>query len=191
VVSPDREANTVVMDGGRAAVARPLKVLVPLIKDDLDAAHAAGLEHYRAAGEKLLEAKVQMEHGEFGPWLKHNFKLSDRQARTYMALAKQNGSALPFSSLGDFQRRTSKPKPAPVRPSETILDYSDMAWMAKAKSDREAEKKLAVEMIDAGYRALAKKYHPDNGGSNEQMAMLTRMRDKIKKTCWWVRQRAL
>jgi curved DNA-binding protein CbpA len=180
--------NTVVMDGGQAAVARPLKVLVPLIKDDLKAAHDAGLEHYRAAGEKLLEAKVQMEHGEFGPWLKRNFKLSDRQARTYMALAKQNGSALPFSSLGDFQRRTSKPKPEPVKPIEFDGDDDSFSRrMAEAKADREAEKKLAVEMIDAGYRVLAKKYHPDNGGSNEQMAMLTRMRNKIKKTCWWVR----
>lgn len=42
-------------------VARPLHVLIPLIKEDLkqgdEAAKQAGMPFYRAAGEKMLEAK--------------------------------------------------------------------------------------------------------------------------------------
>jgi Protein of unknown function (DUF3102) len=53
-----------------------------------EAAQAAGMPYYRAAGEKMLEAKAQLKHGEFGPWIKRKFSISDRQARTYMALAK-------------------------------------------------------------------------------------------------------
>ena len=44
-------------------VARPLKVLVPLIKNELVAGDAAGLEHYRQAGEML---KSRMAHGRGG-----------------------------------------------------------------------------------------------------------------------------
>jgi hypothetical protein len=44
-------------------IARPLKVLVPLIQQDIAAAEAAGLEHYRRAGEMLLEAKEQLAYG--------------------------------------------------------------------------------------------------------------------------------
>ena len=40
------------------AVARPLRVLVPLVKEDLESAATAGLPFYIAAGEKLLEAKT-------------------------------------------------------------------------------------------------------------------------------------
>ena len=42
------------------AVGRPLEVLVGLINDDLDAAEKAGEKHYRAAGEKLLEAQGKL-----------------------------------------------------------------------------------------------------------------------------------
>jgi hypothetical protein len=41
-------------------LARPPKVLVPLIRRDIEAAREAGVEYYRQAGEKLLEAKTQI-----------------------------------------------------------------------------------------------------------------------------------
>ena len=41
-------------------IARPVKVLVPLIQDELVAGDRAGLEHYRVAGEMLLEAREQV-----------------------------------------------------------------------------------------------------------------------------------
>jgi Protein of unknown function (DUF3102) len=77
-------------------VARPLKVLVPLIKEDLkhgneaarEAAQQAGMPYYRAAGEKMIEAKSRMAHGEFGPWIKRNFNLSQQHASRYMAFAR-------------------------------------------------------------------------------------------------------
>jgi hypothetical protein len=89
-------------------------VLVPLIKDDLrrgdEASHQAGLPYYKAAGEKMLEAKPQMKHGEFRLWIKRNLGISDRTATNYMDFAKatqgQNGRTLPFSSMNDFHRQT-------------------------------------------------------------------------------------
>src|SRR5262245_1570673 len=83
-------------------VARPLKVLVPLIQAELDAAFSTAIEHYCAVGAMLLEAKVsgQIAHGEWQRWLTRHFTLSDRTARVYMQAARQrqNGSALPFST---------------------------------------------------------------------------------------------
>ena len=68
------------------AVARPLRVLVPLIKEDLESAATAGLPYYIAAGEKLLEAKTsgQVSDGSWGRWLNSNFHLKRTQAFRYM-----------------------------------------------------------------------------------------------------------
>ena len=34
------------------------------------------------------------------------------------------------------------------------------------------QEKMAHDLIEAGYRALAKKYHPDTGGTDEQFRLL-------------------
>ncbi len=57
-------------------VARPLKVLVPLIKDDLRLGDEAALEYYRRAGEKLREAKDQLAGHRWTAWLSKNFEPS-------------------------------------------------------------------------------------------------------------------
>jgi Protein of unknown function (DUF3102) len=69
-------------------IARPLRVLAPRIPDELAAAEQAGLEHYRRAGEMLLEAKEQLAHGSWLRWLSRNVELSDRTANRYMRLAR-------------------------------------------------------------------------------------------------------
>src|SRR5262245_29823478 len=89
-------------------LARPLAELVSLIRRELrdgaEAAREAGLPYYTEAGAKLLEAKSQIKRGEFRPWVKRNFKISDRTCSYYMKLAREaaremeNGNALPFSS---------------------------------------------------------------------------------------------
>ena len=43
------------------------------------------------------------------------------------------------------------------------------------------EKTMAEELIVAGYKALAKKYHPDIGGSNEQFQELGNIKEKLAK----------
>ena len=48
----------------------------------------SGLEHALAAGDLLIEAKSQLNHGEWQPWLKANCKPSKRTAQLYMQIAK-------------------------------------------------------------------------------------------------------
>lgn len=93
-------------------LARPLKELVPLIRQDIeagkDAERKAGLPYYKAAGEKLREAKDQLPHGEFIPWVQRNFDITDRHARRWMEYAKTDTHVRfenPPTSLNDFFRQ--------------------------------------------------------------------------------------
>jgi hypothetical protein len=47
-----------------------------------------GLEHARRAGELLLMAKAQREHGEWLPWVRDNLDFSVRTAQGYMRVAE-------------------------------------------------------------------------------------------------------
>src|SRR6266536_3535382 len=44
--------------------------------------------HRMSAGDLLIEAKAQVPHGEWLPWLESNLAMSDRSARVWMQLAK-------------------------------------------------------------------------------------------------------
>jgi hypothetical protein len=51
---------------------------------------------------------------------------------------------------------------------------------AQWEARRKAEIKLGWELIEAGYRILAREMHPDNGGSHEAMTRLNRVRDYLR-----------
>ncbi len=173
-------------------IARPLHVLQPLIAKDLkagrEAAERAALPHYQAAGEKLIEAKAQLQHGHFQDWCKRNFKLKPRLAQYYMQLARANAddekrNALRFSSLKDFIRQTSTPRygPGPT-PSESAQQHQRRMLETEERiAEREAERKLGFTLIDRGYKSLARELHPDKaGGSREAMTRLNRARDRLR-----------
>lgn len=185
-------------------VARPLRVLVPLIHADLkqgrEAAERAGMPYYQAAGEKLLEAKEQLTHGEFVPWVKRNFNMQIRQAQVYMALAEHTANekrgAPRFSSLGDFIRKTgpdpdyntfASKKPSWHEPVKDVIGRVDTETLnlkreeLKRADEREAQRTLALHLIDIGYKVLARTLHPDKGGSREAMARLNAVRDRLKQ----------
>jgi hypothetical protein len=173
-------------------VARPLGVLVPLIHEDLKqgraAAERAGLPYYRAAGEKMLEAKPQLPHGEFKAWIARHFRVSYRQAWQYMKLAEAAGgekfAAANFSTLSDFRRRTSDPKYNRRASWRAGLDTATANLLRDAMAgaeEREAQRVLALKVINIGYRALARELHPDKGGSRDAMARLNAARDRLKQ----------
>jgi hypothetical protein len=183
-------------------IARPLKVLVPLIKEDLahgkEAAERAGMPYYQAAGEKLIEAKAQLKHGEFTDWVKRNFSVSIQWARQYMALAEhaQKESAVSFSTMGDFIRKTGPDpnyntfesrKPSWHEPVKQIVGRLDTETLnlkredLKRQEERDAQRALGLQLIDIGYKVLARELHPDKGGSREAMARLNAVRDRLKQ----------
>ena len=183
-------------------VARPLAVLAPLIKHDIAEGIAAGSIHYRAAGEKLLEAKEQLgSTPAYWDWVERSFKdsndkpLSRATARKWMEFAAGPTSkdGKPFKSLDDFRRRHlgetvltgSKRNRTLFGPAKKILREVDVEALRQAAQsqakEREMEHTLALQMIDIGYKILAIKLHPDKvGGSQEAMARLNRVRTHVK-----------
>jgi hypothetical protein len=95
-----------------------LPILAATISEHIDAANAAtrrGLEHAIAAGALLIEAKELVAHGEWLPWLQANCRLSERQARTYMRLARHRhrleSAATADLTIAAAEALVGKPKP--------------------------------------------------------------------------------
>lgn len=198
--------NQLSVTNEQRAVARPLNVLVPLIRDDInkgdEAAKNASMPYYAAAGAKMLEAKGQLKHGEFKSWLKRNFNRSEDQCELYMKFAvatgdTQNPAATGFSSLKDFRRRhlghdipttggglrqpswregVNESIERARREAERLREET-----LSRQQEREAEQKLGLRLIDIGYKVLVKELHPDKGGSRDVMARLNRVRARLKQ----------
>jgi hypothetical protein len=171
-------------------VARPLKVLIPLIKDDLRQANEAGLEYYRRAGDKLREARAQVPTHRWGAWISQNFELGRTTAWKYMRLSElfEQGSVhLGEQSLNEVVGATAqrRQRSAATRPMREAVAAVDVDYLAQERETREEEMRrhraLALQLIDIGYKALATRLHPDRaGGSHEGMRRLNRVRDELK-----------
>src|SRR5262245_15950757 len=183
-------------------VARPLHMLVPLIKQDLqaaeDAAETAAAPHRQAAAEKLAEARSQTTYAEFLSWAHRNFGIRETQAQRYLSAAKHwknNPQARGAKSInaalkaaGDKGYMPNKPRPQDWHnPIKETLNGVDIETLNRQKDaltraqEREAQRKLALQLIDIGYKALATKLHPDKkGGSREAMTRLNQVRDRLK-----------
>lgn len=74
------------------AIARPVKTLIPMIKDALANGRRAGLPYYIEAGSLLNEVRDsdQVRPGKWSKWLNDNFELSQRTAQDYMKLARDS-----------------------------------------------------------------------------------------------------
>jgi hypothetical protein len=176
------------------SIARPLKALIPMIQGEIQLGNSAGREHYRRAGEMLIEAKDQVPHGRWGTWLTKNFDLSPQTARVYMQWARihdenaRGAREMPASlrsMRGDADREREQRQSKQQQEFRRVLrDVArDDFVQERQRQDEEIRlhRELAEELITAGYRALATKLHPDRGGSKEAMTRLTRVRDELNQ----------
>lgn len=176
------------------SISRPLKVLVPLIKQDIRDGEEAGTPYFAAAGEKLLEAKPQVPHGEWEIWVRKNFNRTQQTVGKWMKLAKHKLNARvhyrPPRTLSEFTEpnrdKGHRPKwHAPVAEALKRAHPHLTSKPAEAESrETEGSKKraLAIELIDIGYRILATKLHPDKGGKNgDGMQRLNEVRAVLKR----------
>lgn len=165
-------------------IARPLKTLVPQIQHELRAGDEAGLEHYRRAGEMLLEAREQVAAHKWAPWLSKNFALSKTTAWRYMRLVTHGDDEATTieAALGyDTARHARQTAQQRIRDVTSRLDTEELGQRRQSRDDeRDLHRQLALDLIDAGYRALAPKLHPDIAGSNRAMARLNRVRDELR-----------
>lgn len=73
---------------------RPLSKLAKLAESEHQSAIGAvmdALKHAKVAGDLLLEAKSQVQHGEWLPWIADNLSFTDRTAQAYMRIAMKWG----------------------------------------------------------------------------------------------------
>jgi hypothetical protein len=167
---PDRPAQI------KSAV--DLKALAEQIEAEHQAGEKAtqrGLEHYRAAGEKLLQAKAKVKRGEWLPWLKANIKFPYRTVARYMALAKCDVT----SNLSEEWRRISgndyddeDGQITEVEVEEEVLTRPepDPRYTPQKKTPQQIkEHKEAVRMSTIKYR-LGEGSHLNHGGYFSQDA---------------------
>ncbi len=178
-------------------IARPLKVLVPLIQEELIAGNEAGMEHYVKAGKMLNEVKNsdQVAYGSWGRWLKDNFTLSRATASDYMRIARkvdEEGPACIASYTTIDQAVGREPRTIKSVTKKNKLkslfdgvDKVNVTRLADERQSRDDEIKLhrdlALQLIDLGYRALATRLHPDAGGSRDAMTRLNTVRHELKE----------
>ncbi|MEJ7786351.1 MAG: DUF3102 domain-containing protein [Solirubrobacteraceae bacterium] len=91
-------------------------------------AFASAVEHAVRCGELLAEAKAQVRHGEWLPWLAENFPASARTAQGYMRLAAQpNAQALAHLGIEGALRQLAAPPAVDLDEADErrLLDDAD------------------------------------------------------------------
>jgi hypothetical protein len=179
-------------------LARPLKVLVPLIRGDIENAEHAGKMFRISAGGKLIEAKEQIEPTKWTEWLMTNFHLSVVTAQAWMQWyraehpeTQDRQEVRKFDSYNDFRRSTQPGWRKQVRQPvyhervEKVLSGVNAMEMreraASAAKEHELERKLANQLIKIGYGVLATKFHPDKGGSVDAMRRLNKVTKALRE----------
>jgi hypothetical protein len=174
-------------------LARPLNVLVPLIKE-----HLAERKRLRddsslwieiKIGNELLESKSQLKHGYWSSWLEKNFHLSQSTAQAWMKAARKNSAGAVFRTISEASgdRRPHHEAPWSTYVKETARETREQMRQFELdehhrEKEREAEHTLANRLIDIGYKVLSKELHPDKlGGSNEAMTRLNVVRDRLRR----------
>lgn len=129
--------------GGAMDLERPMAQLESELADKIeklaDRLHAAVLLAL-SAGDDLIEAKSRLSHGEWGPWLRDHFPLSERTAQDWMRLAR-NPQRLRISEAGSMREALAMLAPPreepPSEPAEDDREMTDREfadWMAESIS---------------------------------------------------------
>lgn len=137
----------------------------------------ATLEDTRRAGELLIKAKEEVEHGEWGLWLEKHFALSESSAGLYMKLAREwdkipnvgnlslrEAAKLLYApdkkpSAGEDGAQESEPPPWTV---QQVLKAFDRFKVALTKASEYADASVEVrqfrDMIDSEWQQVSKAY---------------------------------
>lgn len=176
-------------------IARPLKVLVPLIQHDLERGDQAGMEFYADAGDKLLEARESGQVANWDSWVTRNFHIKKTQSSLYMRWARirrqnqengRSGQIQEPKSINELTGGTERVRARrhAERPLREALGDLDRELFTQEKQSRTDEiqlhREIAIELVDIGYKALATRLHPDRGGSKDAMARLNRVREELQ-----------
>jgi hypothetical protein len=122
------------------------------------AAIKSGVGHAIAAGKLLLEAKAQLKHGRWLPWLKDHCKVPARTAQLYMWLAEHDPNAQRVADL-------------PLRRAVLKLQQLDRDARRQAEREQVAQRCPAAEKHQQN-QSPAHVRGSGNGGDPETSAEL-------------------
>lgn len=81
------------------------------------------IEHAICAGEALIQAKAQVKHGEWLPWLSDNFRASEDTAERYMKVAANSARVRNFGSPS-LRKALEAVSPPDPHPSMAVMSSS-------------------------------------------------------------------
>jgi hypothetical protein len=183
------------------ALIRSPKEIAPLIKiEDYRAQHAAkeaAMPHYVIIGGLLLEAQEGVPDGEWGTWLKRNFKYSQATANDYMRMARIAASkntsmrarpatsGPPPSIRQTLRPEYRRPDLEAAKASAAAARKLNFERLAQDQQARATEARLTRDLIlqafDLGFKILAHRLHPDRpGGSHQAMTRLNTARRIVR-----------
>jgi hypothetical protein len=132
--------------------------------EQAEAGLRAGLLHARNAGELLIQAKAQVPHGGWLPWLAENVCFSERTAQAYMRVARrweelqsnpQRVADLPFRRAVEALAEPAAPVDVDANLKESVSSLREAAETLKAAGGGPRSvgalakiKRLAEECID-------------------------------------------
>jgi hypothetical protein len=147
------------------------------VRKELKAAEQAHIPYYRAIGELLRGEIGNMTYLEFLAWASRHLRLTHSKTRDCLEAA-----GVPLSTVkppdGGFH-----PKQTHTGPSAEDFQRARNYAVEEARDriqEREEQAKAGLEIIKAGYRAMAAKHHPDRGGSQEAMTRLNKARERLR-----------
>jgi protein gp37 len=105
-----------------AALATPAIARIRTLASELEAIGKTALSKAIECGRLLSEAKEQLGHGAWLPWLSDNFTFKERTAQRWMKLADDHAAGrIKYDSvtyLSEAYASTATPKPPPPAPAE-------------------------------------------------------------------------
>lgn len=110
------------------------------------------LQHAVAAGDLLIEAKAQLKHGQWLPWLSEHCQIPERTARLYMRLAKNKteiGNVADLTVRAAVALLASPTVSLAVTAADAAIEDFDLAAYGLARAERAKRMVAYHEAISA------------------------------------------
>ncbi len=152
-----RRANVVALKQGEMPTADDVNDAHRLARGNAESA----VQHAIRCGELLLQAKAQLKHGEFKPWIASSCEFAYSTAKRYMKAADQKATAVAFSSVrhlfdsGKPRQRLPAPAPGKWNPIEASVRIEQAIELEFGRYGGEKDDRPTVAYI---LRQLAKGY---------------------------------
>lgn len=136
--------------------------------------------------QELIEAELKRDPAQSDRAIGRKAKVDHKTVAKKRAEAAANGEIphKPAERTEASGRKARGRKPARAKPVQFASHVNAEARKQEYESrerERALQHKLGLELIGAGFKAMASKLHPDKGGSDEAMARLNAVRANLRK----------